>query len=257
MSYLEESAGAHWSFGPLLSASWKATASAILAPLDNLFHFHYHLKSWLEFYPQLFLFLLKKCIRNKFFSNRSATYRCYKIINTFTFFKIFRLFRSHKIFSQEIYIRTKKSKNQFGNFGTNSPQSKLPLKKTYSYNRLIKIVAYTFLIMHVSTEVFDSERSDECIDFTMIITSRNNALISKFGDGEYPQYWDWKLLKKSRKTKKNVTEKREILRKTSFRPNRTFLYSCNSKTNHCKYLKFSPNFLIIAIRVENSIRDFP
>ncbi|KAF0770253.1 Uncharacterized protein FWK35_00007812, partial [Aphis craccivora] len=39
--------------------------------------------------------------------------------------------------------------------------------------------------------VCDSERSDECIDFTMIITSRNNAPISNFGGGfrcksEYP-----------------------------------------------------------------------
>ncbi|KAE9541270.1 hypothetical protein AGLY_004515 [Aphis glycines] len=37
----------------------------------------------------------------------------------------------------------------------------------------------------------NSERSEECIDFTMIITSRNNALISNFGGGfrwksEYP-----------------------------------------------------------------------
>ncbi|KAF0767057.1 Uncharacterized protein FWK35_00024328 [Aphis craccivora] len=28
-----------------------------------------------------------------------------------------------------------------------------------------------------------SERSDECIDFTMLITSRNNAPIPKFGGG--------------------------------------------------------------------------
>ncbi|KAF0745169.1 Uncharacterized protein FWK35_00021795 [Aphis craccivora] len=38
---------------------------------------------------------------------------------------------------------------------------------------------------------FHSERSDECIDFTMIITSRNNAPISNFKGGfrcksEYP-----------------------------------------------------------------------
>ncbi|KAF0771553.1 Uncharacterized protein FWK35_00011236 [Aphis craccivora] len=37
----------------------------------------------------------------------------------------------------------------------------------------------------------NSERSDECIDFTMIITSRNNDPISNFGGGfrcksEYP-----------------------------------------------------------------------
>ncbi|KAE9537342.1 hypothetical protein AGLY_006365, partial [Aphis glycines] len=33
--------------------------------------------------------------------------------------------------------------------------------------------------------ILDSERSDECIDFTMIITSRNNASISNFGGGLY------------------------------------------------------------------------
>ncbi|KAF0769243.1 Uncharacterized protein FWK35_00004751 [Aphis craccivora] len=37
----------------------------------------------------------------------------------------------------------------------------------------------------------NSERSEECVDFTMIITSRNNAPISNFGGGfrcksEYP-----------------------------------------------------------------------
>ncbi|KAF0763434.1 Uncharacterized protein FWK35_00023691 [Aphis craccivora] len=39
----------------------------------------------------------------------------------------------------------------------------------------------------------DSKRSDECFDFTMIITSRNIAPISNFGGGfryksEYPWY---------------------------------------------------------------------
>ncbi|KAF0765580.1 Uncharacterized protein FWK35_00026810 [Aphis craccivora] len=39
--------------------------------------------------------------------------------------------------------------------------------------------------------ILDSERSKECIDFTMIITSRNNAPISNYGGGflcksEYP-----------------------------------------------------------------------
>ncbi|KAF0760619.1 Uncharacterized protein FWK35_00025774 [Aphis craccivora] len=46
-------------------------------------------------------------------------------------------------------------------------------------------------ILACSTYKFNSERSDECIDFTMIITSRNNAPISNFGGGfrcksEYP-----------------------------------------------------------------------
>ncbi|KAF0711401.1 Uncharacterized protein FWK35_00036947 [Aphis craccivora] len=84
----------------------------------------------------------------------------------------------------------------------------------------------------------DSERNEECIDFTMMcvfffvfvsvysITSRNNAPISNYGGGfrcksEYP----WCIIefsKKLKKTKKKMTEKREFLRKTSFRPNRIF-----------------------------------
>ncbi|KAF0761527.1 hypothetical protein FWK35_00008890 [Aphis craccivora] len=43
-----------------------------------------------------------------------------------------------------------------------------------------------------------------------------------------------------------MMEKREFLHKTSFRPNR-FFYDCNSKTNHCKYLKFSPNVYVSVI----------
>ncbi|KAF0769020.1 Uncharacterized protein FWK35_00004182, partial [Aphis craccivora] len=60
----------------------------------------------------------------------------------------------------------------------------------------------------------NSELSDECIDFTMI---------------EYPwciievksKYFP-RVFKKIEKNKKKVTEKREFLRKTSFRPNRFF-----------------------------------
>ncbi|KAE9530461.1 hypothetical protein AGLY_010923 [Aphis glycines] len=45
--------------------------------------------------------------------------------------------------------------------------------------------------------------------------------------------------KKNREKQKKRDRKQEFLRKTSFQPNR-FLYACNSKTNHCKNLKFSP-----------------
>ncbi|KAF0747259.1 Uncharacterized protein FWK35_00027680 [Aphis craccivora] len=85
--------------------------------------------------------------------------------------------------------------------------------------------------------ILDSERSEECIDFTMCffffvsvysITSRNNAPISNYGGGfrcksEYP--WciiEVKIFKKIEKNKKKMTEKREFSRKTSFRPNRFF-----------------------------------
>ncbi|KAF0771463.1 Uncharacterized protein FWK35_00004589 [Aphis craccivora] len=50
----------------------------------------------------------------------------------------------------------------------------------------------------------------------------------------------FKKIEKNKK-KKKMTEKQKFLRKTSFRPNRFFLYGCNSKNNHYKYLKFLPH----------------
>ncbi|KAE9532625.1 hypothetical protein AGLY_009706 [Aphis glycines] len=93
----------------------------------------------------------------------------------------------------------------------------------------------------------DYERSDECIDFTMIITSRNNASISNFGGGfrwksEYPWYIiEVKIFKKIEKNKKKNNQKMGIFTQNQFSTESIFLYGCNSKTNHCKYLKFSPN----------------
>ncbi|KAF0754676.1 Uncharacterized protein FWK35_00032444 [Aphis craccivora] len=56
--------------------------------------------------------------------------------------------------------------------------------------------------------------------------------------------------KRREKPKKKIKEKREFLRNTSFRPNRFFLYGCNSKTNHCKFLKFSPNIYVKVIYIQ-------
>ena len=94
------------------------------------------------------------------------------------------------------------------------------------------------------------------------ITSRNNAPISNFGGGfrcksEYP----WCIIevkskhfptvfKKIEKNKKKMTEKREFLRKTNFRPNRFFYMIVIQKTNHCKYLKFSPNVYVSVIYIQ-------
>ncbi|KAE9522819.1 hypothetical protein AGLY_016781, partial [Aphis glycines] len=99
-----------------------------------------------------------------------------------------------------------------------------------------------FLENNLSSLDTHSERSDECIDFTMMcvfflffffvsvysITSRNNAPISNYGGGfrcksEYP--WcivEVKIFKKIVKNKKKNDGKQEFLRKTSFRPNRIF-----------------------------------
>ncbi|KAF0765980.1 Uncharacterized protein FWK35_00010263 [Aphis craccivora] len=54
----------------------------------------------------------------------------------------------------------------------------------------IFVLYYDFQLSRNTTEN-NSERSEECIDFTMIITSRNNAPISNYGGGfrcksEYP-----------------------------------------------------------------------
>ncbi|KAE9521931.1 hypothetical protein AGLY_017665 [Aphis glycines] len=99
--------------------------------------------------------------------------------------------------------------------------------------------------------LLDSERSDECIDFTMIITSRNNASISNFGGGfrwksEYPwciigvksKHYPIVFKKKNREKPKKNDGKTGIFTQNQFS---IFLYGCNSKTNHCKHLKFSPN----------------
>ncbi|KAF0716625.1 Uncharacterized protein FWK35_00027303 [Aphis craccivora] len=85
--------------------------------------------------------------------------------------------------------------------------------------------------------VLDSERNDECIDFTMLCiflffvsvytrTCRNNASISIFGGCFlYQNESSWcigEFSKAPGKTKKKIKEKREFLSKTSFRPNRIF-----------------------------------
>ncbi|KAE9529241.1 hypothetical protein AGLY_011917 [Aphis glycines] len=46
-----------------------------------------------------------------------------------------------------------------------------------------------------------------------------------------------------------------FLRKTSLRQNRFFLFCYNSKTNRCKYLKFSPNVYISALRTHSNLYE--
>ncbi|KAF0764366.1 Uncharacterized protein FWK35_00010331, partial [Aphis craccivora] len=40
------------------------------------------------------------------------------------------------------------------------------------------------------------------------------------------------------------------MNRSNFRSNRFFLYGCNSKTNHCKYLKFSSNVYVSVIYIQ-------
>ncbi|KAF0748955.1 Uncharacterized protein FWK35_00032890 [Aphis craccivora] len=114
------------------------------------------------------------------------------------------------------------------------------------------------LIFVVDEIVLDSERSEECVDFTMIITIRNNAPISNYGGGfrcknEYP----WCIIeenfptvfKKIEKNKKKNDGKTGIFTQNQFSTKSIFFYGCNSKTNHCKYLKLSPNVYISVIYI--------
>ncbi|KAE9545782.1 hypothetical protein AGLY_001325 [Aphis glycines] len=79
----------------------------------------------------------------------------------------------------------------------------------------------------------NSERSEECIGFTMIITSRNNAPISNYGGGfrcksEYP----WciiKFSKKSRKTNKKNDGKTAIFTQNQFSTKSIFFMVCRKK----------------------------
>ncbi|KAF0768827.1 Uncharacterized protein FWK35_00024982 [Aphis craccivora] len=94
--------------------------------------------------------------------------------------------------------------------------------------------------------------NDECIDFTII---RNNAPISNFGDSfrcksEYSVCMiEVKIkhfptvFKKIEKNKKKNDVKTGIFKQNQFSTKSIFLYGCNSKTNQCKYLKFSPKCL--------------
>ena len=101
----------------------------------------------------------------------------------------------------------------------------------------------------MSAVFLDSERSDEYIDFTMMgdfffvsvhsITSPNNSSISNFKGGfrwqsEYP----WCIIEVKSKHFPTVFKKS------------IFLYGCNSKTNHCKHLKFSPNVNVSVIYIQ-------
>ncbi|KAF0758567.1 Uncharacterized protein FWK35_00013977, partial [Aphis craccivora] len=66
--------------------------------------------------------------------------------------------------------------------------------------------------------------------------------------------------KKSRKTKKKSDGKTGIFTQNQITTKSIFLYGYSSKTNHCKYLKFSPNIYISTIEnfdfSDNSFFEF-
>ncbi|KAE9536772.1 hypothetical protein AGLY_006834, partial [Aphis glycines] len=98
-----------------------------------------------------------------------------------------------------------------------------------------------------------------CVFFVFVsmitITYRNNASLTNFEGGfrrqsEYPWYIKQaKIFKKIEKNKKKNDGKTKIFTQNQFSTESIFLYGCNSKTNHCKYLKFSPNIYVSVIYI--------
>ncbi|KAF0765737.1 Uncharacterized protein FWK35_00004780 [Aphis craccivora] len=95
--------------------------------------------------------------------------------------------------------------------------------------------------------ILDSERSDECIDFTMCVfflclcTRESVEITLQFQTMGVVFFSKMNLVgalgsfqKRREKPKKKIKEKREFLRKTSFRPNRFFYMNLNFQ----KFLTF-------------------
>ncbi|KAE9535270.1 hypothetical protein AGLY_008003 [Aphis glycines] len=110
----------------------------------------------------------------------------------------------------------------FSKFIRKSKNSCMQLLSSFSAS--IKTI---FRVLHIANSIdyclkkkynnmVDSERSDECIDFTTIITYRNNASVSNFGGGfrwqiEHP----WCIIKVERKHFPTVLKKNQEKRKKS------------------------------------------
>ncbi|KAF0763406.1 Uncharacterized protein FWK35_00014258, partial [Aphis craccivora] len=54
----------------------------------------------------------------------------------------------------------------------------------------------------------------------------------------------FEILDSFQKHREKPKKKPAIFTQNQFSTKSIFFYGCNSKTNHCKYLKFSPNFYV-------------
>ncbi|KAF0760719.1 Uncharacterized protein FWK35_00010454 [Aphis craccivora] len=114
------------------------------------------------------------------------------------------------------------------NFNKYNEKEKIFTIKNHK-NKLLDL-ANLLIINKQLKENLNSDRSDECIDFTMIITNRNNAPISNFGGGfrcksEYP----WCIIEVKSKHFPTVFKKIEKNKKKKY---------------HCKYLKCPPHVYV-------------
>ncbi|KAF0774039.1 Uncharacterized protein FWK35_00000676, partial [Aphis craccivora] len=99
-----------------------------------------------------------------------------------------------------------------------------------------------------------------CVFFFLLYTRkcRNNASISSYGGGSRWQKessWCIKQFSKAPgKTKKKIRKNRNFYVKPVF-DQIDFFNGCNFKTNHCKYLKFSPNLYVSVIYIHSKFYE--
>ncbi|KAF0770393.1 Uncharacterized protein FWK35_00014833 [Aphis craccivora] len=120
---------------------------------------------------------------------------------------------------------------------------------TYNSERSDECIDFTmmcvFFFFFVSVySITNSERSEECIDFTMMcvfffffvsvysITSRNNAPISNYGGGFRCKSEYPWCIIEVKKKQIKNDGKTGIFTQNQFSTKSNFFYGCNSKTNH-------------------------
>ncbi|KAF0712097.1 Uncharacterized protein FWK35_00037390, partial [Aphis craccivora] len=64
------------------------------------------------------------------------------------------------------------------------------------------------------------------------------------------------IFQKNREKQKKNDGKTGIFTQNQFSTKSIFFYGCNSKTNHCKYLKFSPNVYVSVIYIQLNCKKF-
>ncbi|KAF0773381.1 Uncharacterized protein FWK35_00006632 [Aphis craccivora] len=101
-----------------------------------------------------------------------------------------------------------------------------------AHHKLVRFGLSNLIRWHLK-KLSNSERSDECIDFTMMcFFFLIFVSVTTF----------WSIFKSVKKNPKKVTEKREFLHKTSFPPNRFFYMVVNQKLITFKFLRNLSDF---------------
>ncbi|KAF0760341.1 Uncharacterized protein FWK35_00028130, partial [Aphis craccivora] len=106
----------------------------------------------------------------------------------------------------------------------------------------LQLISKYSIIIIKKNPILDSERSKECIDFTMM------CVFFFFFYFCVCHHVMEHFQKRREKPKKN-DGKTGIFTQNKFSTKSIFLYGFNSKTNHCKFLKFSPNIYVMSIKI--------